>query len=101
MKNSHQEVELNYSSMVSRILIFEIQLCSTYLNSFYCFQWAKRTKFLLAVIYGSRRRHLDSSKTFKKIVQNLNKVLNSVFRQNIFRQAESFKTMNQPDRNAL
>ena len=31
------------------------------------YEWAKRTKFLLAVIYGSPRRHLNSYKTFKKI----------------------------------
>ena len=30
------------------------------------FQVSERTKFLLAVIYGSLRRHSISSKTFKK-----------------------------------
>ena len=36
-----------------------------------CYEWAKRTKFLLAVIYGSPRRHSDSSKTFKKNRKNV------------------------------
>ena len=31
------------------------------------YEWAKRTKFLLAVIYGSACRHSIGSKTFKKI----------------------------------
>ena len=31
----------------------------------------KRTKFLLAVIYGSPRRHSNSSETFKKIEKKL------------------------------
>ena len=41
-----------------------------------CFyEWAKQTKFLLAVIYGSPRRHSNSSKIFKKIWKNWNKIL--------------------------
>ena len=39
------------------------------------YEWAKRTKFLLAVIYGSPRRHLNSSKTFKKDRKNWNTFL--------------------------
>ena len=33
---------------------------------FSCYVWAKRTSYLLAVIYRSPRRHSNSSKTFKK-----------------------------------
>ena len=57
------------------------------------YEWVKRTKFLLAVIYGSLRRHSDSSKTFKKIVKKCKYSL-----MTIFRLAESFKTMNRPAR---
>ena len=32
----------------------------------YNYEWAKRTKFLLAIIYGSPRRYANSSKTFLK-----------------------------------
>ena len=33
------------------------------------YEWGKRTKFLLAVIYGLPRRHSNRSKTFKKIAK--------------------------------
>ena len=35
------------------------------LNEIFYYEWAKRTKFLLTVMYGSPRRHSDISKTFK------------------------------------
>ena len=35
------------------------------------YEWAKRTKFLLAVIYGSACRHSIGSKTFKKNWKNV------------------------------
>ena len=37
----------------------------------YNYEWAKRTKFLLAVIYGSACRHSIGSKTFKKNRKNV------------------------------
>ena len=55
-----------------------------------------RTKFLLTVIYGSTRRHLDSSKPFKKIVKKLE--LSFMI---IFGLPESFKMMNRPNRDNL
>ena len=56
------------------------------------YDWPKRTKFLLTVIYGSLQQHSYSSKTFKK---NRNK-LKYIF-ITILGLAESFKTMNRPD----
>ena len=39
------------------------------------YEWAKRLKFLLAVIYKSRRRYSNSSETFtKKVGKNWNKL---------------------------
>ena len=35
------------------------------------YEWVKRTKFLLAVIYGSACRHSIRSKTFKKNLKNV------------------------------
>ena len=68
--------------------------------SFY-YEWVKRLKFLLAVIYGSPCRNSDSSKTFKKDRKKLKYSF-----MTIFGPAESFKIMNRPgptrpDRNAL
>ena len=57
----------------------------------YC-DWAKRTKFLLAVIYGLPRGHSNSSKTFKKNCKKLKWIF-----MTISGLAESFKTMNWPD----
>jgi len=57
---------------------------------FYCYEWAKRTKFLLlAVLYGSPRRHSNSNK-------NLWKQLKYSF-MTILGPAESFKTMSRPN----
>ena len=55
------------------------------------YEYAKQTKFLLAAIYGSPRRHSNGSKTFKKIRKNWNTFMA------ILGQAESFKAMNRPD----
>ena len=54
------------------------------------YKWAKWTEFLLAVIYGSPRRHSLSYNTFKK-----NGKTEIIF-MTISRLAESFKTMNRP-----
>ena len=54
-------------------LIFSIinkfrQAVYMYINKYIyiCYEWSKRTKFLLAVIYGSACQHSIRSKTFKK-----------------------------------
>ena len=52
----------------------------------------KQKKFLLAVIYGLPRRHLNSSENIKKN----GKKLKSIF-MIILELAESFETMNRPD----
>ena len=64
------------------------------------YEWAKRTKFLLTVIYGATRRHSNSSKTFLKNIEKIEIKLYDHFR------TETFKTMNRHDptrldRNAL
>ena len=46
---------------------------------FYNYEWAKRMKFLLAVIYGSPRRHSYSCNTFKKNRKNVNKFFMKFF----------------------
>ena len=57
------------------IIWFYFQDCS-YLKScviwYFHYEWAKPTKFLLSVIYGSFRQHSNSSKIFKKIGKNWN-----------------------------
>ena len=42
------------------------------------YEWAKRTKFLLAVIYGSLRRHSNSSKTVTFVVSSVDVILASL-----------------------
>ena len=56
------------------------------------YDWTKRTKFLLAVIYGSLQRHSNGSKTFLK---NRKKLKWSFM--TIFEPSESFKLMNRPN----
>ena len=60
------------------------------------FERVKRTKFLLAVIYGLARRHSIGSKTVKK-----NRKKTKLSSMTYLGLGESFKTMNRPDRNAL
>ena len=55
------------------------------------YEWAKRTKFLLAVMHGSLRRLTKSSKIFKKHRKKLKYIF-----MTILGLAESFKIMNQP-----
>ena len=55
----------------------------------FSYEWAKRPKLLLAVIYESPRQHSNSFKIFKK----MGKKLKYIF-WTIFGLAESFKTMN-------
>ena len=59
-------------------------------NCFY-YEWAKRMKILLTVIYGSPRQHSNSSKNLKK----KRKKFIYIF-MTILGLAESFKTVNQP-----
>ena len=56
------------------------------------YEWAKRTKFILAVMYGSVRRHQIGSKTFKKNRKNVRSR-----RMTIFGPAKLFGIMNRPD----
>ena len=57
------------------------------------YEWAKRTKFLLPVLYRLPRQHSNSSKNplkrSEKMITNFMTILGI---------AESYKTMNQPDR---
>ena len=56
-----------------------------------CYEWTKRSEFLLAVVHGSPR-HSNSSKSFKKIGKKLKYIFMSISGL-----AESFKTMSRPD----
>ena len=85
----------NTSLMIDRT-IYQINC-----EAIHHYEWAKRTKFLLAVMYGSPRRHLSISKAFKNNLKKLNRFL-----MTILGLAESFRTINRPeptrpDRNAL
>jgi len=66
----------------SNIDVKKMSSIRTQLKSFFYYKWAKQTKFLFAVIYGSPRRYSNSSFI---IILGL---------------TESFKTMNRPDRDA-
>ena len=57
----------------------------------FIYEWAKRPKFLFAVIYGSPRKHSSSSKTFKKNREKFKFIF-----MTILGLAESFKTKNRP-----
>ena len=63
---------------VSFTYLFILLIYITYLFTLLtCYEWAKRTKILLPVIYESPRRHSNSSKTFKKIGKDRNKFVRS------------------------
>ena len=47
----------------------------TYQKTAEYYEWAKRMKFLLAVIYGAPPRHQTALKPFKKFGKNWNKSL--------------------------
>ena len=56
-----------------------------------CYEWAKRTKFLLAVIYGSPWRHSKRSKTFNLCYYNLESISLRVRKLYGIRQRSDFR----------
>ena len=83
-----------YQNGITKVEI-NFQIIDTIFYSVY-YEWAKRTKLLLAIIYGSRRQHSDSFKTFEKNREKLKWRF-----MTIFGLAELFKAMNRPNRNVL
>ena len=71
--------------------VFVLLMRYMFLGEISYHEWAKRTKFLLAVIYVSPRRYSDSSKNLKKSLKKLKQRF-----MTIFGLAESLRTMNRP-----
>ena len=75
------KISKTFLNNIRRITSLKVSIAPKYFNSEFDYEWTKRTKFLLVVIYRSPRRHSSSSKTFKKS-ENIDTKFYDHFRDN-------------------